>query len=107
MAFVGIATISAQTSNGTVIGVITDKTGATISGATVTITSVENGAVRTATTNSDGTYRIDSVLAGTYNITASANGFAKTVASGQVVPASSIITVSLVLNVGQASDTVE
>lgn len=107
MAFVGIATISAQTSNGTVIGIITDKTGATVSGATVTITSVENGAVRSASTNSDGTYRIDSVLAGTYNVSAGAKGFATTVSSGQVIPASSIVTVSLVLNVGQASDTVE
>src|SRR5215469_11824250 len=107
MAFVGIATVSAQTSNGTVIGAITDKTGATISGATVTITSVENGAVRTATTNADGTYRIDSVLAGTYNVTATAKGFATTVDNGQVVPSSSIITVSLVLNVGSANDTVE
>src|SRR4051812_43496957 len=102
MAFVGIATLSAQTSNGTVIGAVTDSTGATISGATVTITSVENGASRTVTTNSDGTYRVDSVLAGTYNISATAKGFATTVKNGQVVPGSATITVSLGLSVGQA-----
>jgi len=102
-----IAVLHAQTSNGTVIGAITDSTGGAIVGATVTITSVDNGAVRTTTTNQDGTYRIESVLAGVYNVSASANGFETTINKGQQVPSSTIVTVSLVLRVGQTSDKVE
>ncbi len=107
MLFVGIAIANAQTSNGTVIGAVTDSTGSAIVGATVTITSLDNGAVRTTTTNQDGTYRIESVLAGVYNISASAPGFETTVNKGQQVPSSTIVTSSLVLRVGQTSDKVE
>lgn len=105
--FVGIAVANAQTSNGTVIGGVTDSTGSAIVGATVTITSVDTGAVRTALTNQEGTYRIESVLAGTYDVSATASGFQTTVNKGQQVPSSTIVTVSLVLKVGQAADKVE
>ncbi len=104
---VSIAIANAQTSNGTVIGAVTDSTGSAIVGATVTITSVDNGAVRTTTTNQEGTYRIESVLPGVYNVSASAAGFETTVNNGLQVPSSSIVSSSLVLKVGQASDKVE
>ncbi len=107
MLFFSIVVANAQTSNGTVIGAITDGTGGAIVGATVTITSADNGAVRSTTTNQDGTYRIESVLAGVYSISAAAPGFETTVNKGQQVPSSTIVTVSLVLKVGQASDKVE
>lgn len=104
---VSIAVAHAQTSNGTVIGAVTDSTGSAIVGATVTITSVDNGAVRTTTTNQEGTFRIESVLPGVYNVSAAANGFETTVNKGLQVPSSAIVTSSLVLKVGQASDKVE
>src|ERR1700730_13730266 len=74
----GIFVANAQTSNGTVIGAVTDSTGGAVVGATITITSVDNGAVRTTTTSQDGTYRVESVLAGVYNISAAAAGFETT-----------------------------
>src|SRR5258708_34255452 len=64
----GICVANAQTSNGTVIGAVTDGPGGAIVGATITITSVDNGAVRTTTTNQDGTYRIESGLARSYDV---------------------------------------
>jgi hypothetical protein len=107
MLFIGIAVANAQTSNGTVVGGVTDSTGGAIVGATVTLTSVDNGAVRTTTTNQDGTYRIESVLPGIYNVSASAAGFQTTVHTGLQITGSSIITSSMVLQVGQTSEKVE
>jgi hypothetical protein len=104
---VGMAVASAQTSNGTVIGAVTDNTGGAIVGATVTLTSVDNGAIRTTTTSQDGTYRIESVLAGVYNVSAAAAGFETTINKGLQVPGSEIVTASLVLKVGSTSDKVE
>ncbi|WP_348263567.1 carboxypeptidase regulatory-like domain-containing protein [Telmatobacter sp. DSM 110680] len=103
----GVAVAGAQTSNGTVIGAITDSLGASIVGATVTITSVDTGAVRTTVTNQEGTYRIEAVLPGTYNVSASASGFETTVNKGLIVPGTAIVSASLVLKVGSASDKVE
>src|SRR5258708_16343794 len=80
--FLGLVTASAQTSNGTVVGAITDSSGSAIVGATVTVESVDTGAVRTTLTNSEGTYRVEGVLPGTYNVSASATGFQTTVNTG-------------------------
>jgi len=104
---VGISVASAQTSNGTVLGVITDSSGGALVGATVTITSTDTGSVRTTLTNSEGTYRIESVLPGNYDVSASATGFQTTVHKGLQVPGTAIVTASLVLKVGSAVDKVE
>ncbi|MGA3048889.1 MAG: carboxypeptidase regulatory-like domain-containing protein [Terracidiphilus sp.] len=106
LALVGVVTVSAQTSNGTVIGAITDATGRVIVGATVTIVSVDTGATRTTTTNQEGSYRIESLLPGTYNLSAEAAGFETTVNKGLIVPGTTIVSASLVLKVGQAADKV-
>ena len=103
----GIAVAGAQTSNGTVVGAVTDSTGQLVVSATVTITSVDTGAVRTTTTNSEGTYRIDAVLPGTYNVSASATGFQTTVNKGLVVYGTDIKTSDLKLKVGAATEAVE
>ncbi len=104
----GLAVSSAQTSNGTVLGLVTDPTGQVLVGATVTVTSVDTGVVRTITTNSEGAYRIESLLPGVYNITASAAGFDTVVQNGLQVPGTSIVTVpTMVLRVGKATDRIE
>jgi hypothetical protein len=107
MFFVGVAAASAQTSNGTVIGAITDTTGRAIVGATVTIVSADTGAVRSTVTNQEGTFRIESVSPGTYDVSAAATGFETTVNKGLLVPGTTIVSSSLVLQVGKASDKVE
>jgi Carboxypeptidase regulatory-like domain/TonB dependent receptor len=104
---VGISTALGQTSNGTIVGAVTDASGAAVVGATVTVVSAETGAVRTGVTTSDGTYRIESLLAGTYKVTASAAGFKDKITDGLVVPSSSIVSASIQLEVGSAADKVE
>ncbi|MGA9672914.1 MAG: carboxypeptidase regulatory-like domain-containing protein, partial [Terracidiphilus sp.] len=106
LALVGVVTVSAQTSNGTVIGVVTDATGRVIVGATVTVVSVDTGATRTTTTNQEGAYRIEALLPSTYNLSASAVGFETTENKGLIVPGTTIVSASLVLKVGQAADKV-
>jgi hypothetical protein len=104
---VGISTALGQTSNGTIVGAVTDASGAAVVGATVTVVSNETGAVRTGITITDGTYRIESLLAGTYKVTATAAGFKDKITDGLVVPSSSIVSASIQLEVGSASDKVE
>jgi Carboxypeptidase regulatory-like domain len=46
----------AQTFRGTVLGTVTDSSGAAVGGATVTIRNTDTGLIRTATTTADGNY---------------------------------------------------
>lgn len=60
---------------GALIGTITDPSGAVISAATVTATNIATGQSRTATTGSDGGYRISLLPPGNYSVKISASGF--------------------------------
>src|SRR5436305_13981807 len=60
---------------GTISGTITDPTGAGVPDATVSATNRATTAVRSATTDSSGTYSIPNVPVGTYDITVERTGF--------------------------------
>ncbi len=67
--------VLAQQTRGTLRGVIKDEFGATIVGATVTITDAA-GVKKDATTNNDGAYVFNGLAPGKYSLTATASGFA-------------------------------
>src|SRR5260370_28998405 len=60
----------AQTSTGTIVGTVVDKSGAAVPNATVKASSAEFGKdLRTTTTDSAGGYRLESLLPGIYTDT--------------------------------------
>jgi hypothetical protein len=66
----------AQTgTTGALTGTVTDPSGAVITGATVTATNIGTGAQRTATTGSDGAYKMSLLRPGNYRVTFTASGF--------------------------------
>src|ERR1700719_3846530 len=68
----------AQTSTGTVVGTVVDKSGAAVPNATVKASSAEFGKdLRTTTTDSAGGYRLESLLPGIYTVSVEASGFSK------------------------------
>ena len=64
----------AQTS-GEVSGLVTDPSGAAVSGASVTITNKATAATRNMTTNSEGLYSFPSLLPGVYELRVEQSGF--------------------------------
>jgi hypothetical protein len=104
---VAVACAYTQTSNGTLTGTVTDPSGAAIVGASVSIQSVETGAVRAAQTINNGTYRIDSILPGTYAVTVKAAGFAETVVKNLTIPPSVVTTSDVSLKLGSTHDVVQ
>jgi hypothetical protein len=59
-------------------GIVTDATGATVPGATVTATYISTQAQRSAATGADGAFLFLQLSAGAYRIAAQAPGFAST-----------------------------
>jgi hypothetical protein len=65
----------AQTASGSIIGTITDSTGAVVPGAIVEVKSVATGATQTRTTTDSGTYSVVALEPGDYSIAVSSGGF--------------------------------
>jgi len=55
------AGLAAQAVTGTIIGLVTDSTGAVMPGATVTLTNTGTGLVRVVNTDSNGEYTVPSL----------------------------------------------
>ncbi len=90
--------VSAQTSRGTVNGIVSDPTGAVISAATVTLTNNQTGVTRSTTTNEEGVYRFDAVDLGTYSVKVSASSFGAITNTNIQVSANQISTVDVQLS---------
>ena len=84
-----------------------DQQGAVIAKADVSARNLETGAVRKTTSDDNGTYRISSVPAGSYEVSASAAGFKTEVRSGIVVTVGGDVSVNFSLTVGAISEKVE
>jgi len=104
----GLATATAQTNTtGAISGTVLDASGAAIPGATVTATSVQNGTVFHADTQTNGGFVIPLLHPGTYNVTVGHTGF-ETAKQGPVtVQVANNLSLNFKLAVGQASQVVE
>lgn len=69
------AGLSAQSITGTIVGTVTDSSGAVVLGAKVNVTSEGSGAAFNTTTNSNGDYTVPNLLAGEYRVQVSQAGF--------------------------------
>ncbi len=57
-----------QTTTGRIIGNVHDQSGAAVAGATLTVTDVERGTVRTATTDDSGGYVVSNLQPVVYTV---------------------------------------
>ena len=96
----------AQTFRGSILGTVTDSTGAAVSNATVTIHNVATGIDRITQTNVDGSYLVPELQIGTYTVTVELNGFQKSVTTGVTVDVASEKRIDAVLKPGAVTNTV-
>ncbi|MGZ4827911.1 MAG: carboxypeptidase-like regulatory domain-containing protein, partial [Terriglobales bacterium] len=71
----GAVSLAAQTFRGTILGTVSDTSGAVLSGATVTARNTGTGLQRTTHTSADGSYSIPELPIGRYDLTVSQQGF--------------------------------
>ena len=77
--------VSAQVLYGSIVGQLSDASGAAVPGATVTITNQDTGLTRTAVSNETGGYSFTNVLAGSYDVKITLQNFKESVKTGKMV----------------------
>src|SRR5262252_7649333 len=99
--------VSAQTFRGTILGTVTDPSGALIAGAKVTVKNTGTGLERATETSGDGSYSLPELPIGTYSVTVSQTGFQTFVATGVTVDVAAERRVDAALKTGEVSTRVE
>jgi hypothetical protein len=97
---------SAQVLYGTVVGTISDPTGAFLSGAAVTITNDLTAQTRSTLTNAAGGFSFSDVVPGSYKLEASHSGFQKYIQTGIQASINTVTRVDVELPVGQLTQAV-
>ncbi len=96
-----------QAVSGSIVGNVTDDSGAVISGAKVTITETNTGIARNVTTNNEGGYVFTYLLPGRYRIEVERDGFKKFARDGVTLATGERVRINASLVVGNISELVE
>ena len=96
-----------NSSSGTVLGTITDHSGAAVSKAETTLLNTDTNVTARAVTNDNGEYFFPNVAPGNYRITVKATGFKTADIANLKVDVNKSYTVSMQLELGQITETVE
>ena len=108
----GLATItlapyaSAQTSLGTLSGVVRDGSGAVVVNVKITVTNLATGDVRNIVTSALGAYRLDALAPGRYSLHVESAGFEQLDVQGITVTPSQVVSYDVTLKLGHVDQTV-
>src|SRR5580658_3098266 len=97
----------AQVAGGTISGSVRDSSGRAIAGAHVAVKSSETALLRSTDADNDGIYSAPNLVAGTYQISASKEGFQTLVRSGVLVTVGSEELIDFKLNPGEVTTKIE
>jgi hypothetical protein len=97
---------SAQAVNGTIVGTVTDQTGASVPGAAVRATLTSTGAAHDSVSNGSGNYTFPDMQPGTYTIAVDAKGFKKSLQENIDLLSNTTTRVDVTLLPGSISETV-
>lgn len=97
----------AQVANNTsLVGTVTDPSGAVVAGATVTGINRETKVDYAGKTNAEGYYSIPFVIPGTYDVVVEMAGFRKVTSTGVVVTLNLAVRTDVALSVGSSAEAV-
>jgi hypothetical protein len=103
----GVAPLRAQVDTGTILGTVTDASGAAVRGANVTLTNEGTNATLTTTTGSNGEYKFTPVKIGSYKVSASFQGFQTIAQKNITVNVGENVVADFTLKPGNVTETVE
>lgn len=97
----------AQAVYGTIVGTVTDASGAAVANAKITITDTGRDVTQNTTTNESGNYAQRFLIAGRYRVRVESEGFKASVQDNVPVSVDTEVRVNVVLELGAVSQTVE
>ncbi len=104
--FAFLAQLGAQVTSATILGTVTDSSGAVVAKALVEAKAVATNLSRTTTTDAEGNYTLTSLPVGEYEVTISAAGFRKEVQRGITIQVQQRARLDVVLQLGNVTETI-
>ena len=101
------ASTFAQSVQGTLSGDIKDKQGALVAGATVTLTNLTEGVVRTTVSNASGSFQFVDAKAATYTVEIARDGFERWTTTDVVLAARQQLHLSVTMRLGNVQQEVQ
>jgi hypothetical protein len=98
--------VRALAQEATIVGTVTDSSGAVVPGAVVSIKNVDTGTTRSLTTNGDGQYAAPSLSIGRYDVRAQAKGFKAGEEKGIALNVADRTRVDFKLEIGNLQETI-
>src|SRR5262245_64080041 len=95
-----------QDTRGTILGRVTDSTGANVANAEVTATNIATGVAVSAKTNESGNYSLPFLMPGVYTVTTQLQGFKKFVRDNVQVRVNDSVELNIPLTVGDVAESI-
>jgi len=105
--FLAALPLTAQQGRGTILGTVTDPTGAAIAGAAVAIQNTQTNVVINVQTNGEGFFTSPPLLVGSYQLTVNHTGFKQSVQSGVNLQVDQRAEVNVRLELGEVGESVK
>src|SRR5579871_6760075 len=102
-----ITSARAQSVYGSIFGTVTDKSGAAVPDATVTVTDEAKGTVVNVTSNASGDYSVPHLIPDVYDLKVTAKGFKNFEAKGIKVEADTAPRIDPTMDVGGSTETIQ
>lgn len=102
-----IASSDAQVTSGTIVGTISDASGAPLPGVRVVITDINKNESREYTTDETGGFNAPFLIPGTYRVTAEKTGFKRATSADVLLNVDAKARVDIMLQVGDVKEVVE
>ena len=105
--FIATLPVAAQQGRGTILGTVTDASGAPVAGAVIKVTNVATNSGQETRTTGEGLYQAPNLAVGDYTVTVEKPGFRKVVRSGLQLQVDQRAQVDVRLDVGQVTESIE
>src|SRR5262245_366827 len=92
--------LSQGTARGTLVGTVSDSSGAVVPGVTITVLNVDTGIQQRSLTSEAGVYAHPNLPAGTYRVTGEMKGFQQAVVDSVQLEVGATYRADIVLQVG-------